>query len=263
MKHLLAGLLLALLATPLWGGELAGTRLYRRVVVGRCVRYVPVVSSSRGVDWRTQLLAIAKSREEQRQYLEAIQALGLGYGAGAAVQVGSTVYAQTTPQATQEVDLGALLNMSGRLVQQAQGMASDAHAELNATIENVRSAQAEQARLQAILNAINQRPTGKVSIRATVDSASGGGEGSADSGGVTGRALEILASRCGNCHAKDADRAFRVEDVLSWDNEKRRKEGAAILERIHRDGEGRMPKDAPPLDWKEKQVLDLYFAGVE
>ncbi len=259
MRWLLAALILLAGAAATPAGTT--TRLYRRVVVGRCVRYVPVARQYKS-DWRAELLAIAKSREEQRQYLEAIEALGLGYGAGVTAQVGSTVYAQTAPQVTQSIDVGQLLNMSGRLVQQAQGMASDAHAELNATIENVRSAQAEQARLQAILQAINQKPTGKVEIKAAVDGAMGGAATPA-SAGVAGRALEILSSKCGNCHARDSDRPFHVEDVLGWDVSRRAKEGQVILERIHREGKGRMPKDAEPLTWQEKQVLDLYFAGVE
>jgi hypothetical protein len=123
----------------------------------------PAVVDYKADGWREQLLAIAAERDEHRQYLEAVNALGLGGGRGAVdlygqistyghpfAAQGATQYGQVSLQgAYPDVDLKVLFNQASKLAENAQGLAGQATGDFAGLVSQEGLQRAEVARIIA------------------------------------------------------------------------------------------------------------------
>lgn len=159
------------------------------------------------VDWRTQLLDLAKQRDtaelglrksalEQIAYLESINALGLtgnfriqnygqaiqfpGYAGGmnyASVNQGNTLYGysyNTVKEAYGSTDMNVLYQQASRLTQGAQQLAGDAHRDFSGLVTQAGDNQsriaeilAKAAAAEKVLNAANPQPSTRTTTTVT------------------------------------------------------------------------------------------------
>lgn len=145
---------------------------YQRNSHGQYVKQGAIEGKGNTTGWRGQVLELLKTRQEQQDWLESLQLLGLegqpagigygpsgygssviGYGTQAIVpyaQQGSTVYGYSafgTPRATP--DVASLFNQASRLTSQAQELAGQATTDFSTLVQQEAEGQSRVAEIVA------------------------------------------------------------------------------------------------------------------
>lgn len=245
-------------------------------------------------DWKSKILEVAKERDDHNAYLQSLKVLGLplppdqgpvppglpfvmnrgGYGGyslsgyGSSVSLGTygasgnTLYgysynALKDPYGT--TDLNALYQQASRLVQGAQGLAGQGHAEFNDLVKQAGSNQARVAEILAKAEAAakalkaaegpavtqEQRSSVSFNVQPTMPPADPPGK-------VTTQAWKLsAANKCASCHSgAKKEGGLDINTYPSMTPEQKAK---VWLRLVTPDKNKRMPKGGDPLPPTEVQ----------
>jgi hypothetical protein len=242
----------------------AGKSYYKEVAVAPAA-----YTSAADPGWRSKLADVVKSREEQRQYLEALRAVGhedaaAGYGFSYKFGNASTQYGVGPLVQDKGADVDRLFQAMAQLTQNAQKLGGEATAGFQGVVQaygDQRNRVAETLAKVEALKALQDAPVNEIRGFGLKAQASGTAPAGVDppARGTGGRAAAfdaLVRGKCAKCHAgANAGGGVVMASANDYDSLDEESKLGVLQRLILKDDGKRMPLKAPPLTAEEYDLF--------